>query len=57
LEWEDVSVYDAAGVKRLMAARVDDPVAAQNSFALSPDGKQLAVLSQSQIQVFDVPPK
>jgi len=55
LEWEEVRVYDAADGKRLFAVRVDAPIAANDSYALSPDGSQLAVLSQSQIQFFSVP--
>jgi hypothetical protein len=41
--------------KRLLAVRVDKPSASYQNYALSPDGAQLAVLSQSEIQLIPVP--
>lgn len=55
LESERVQIYRASDGKRLFAARVDQPAASYNSYALSPDGSQLAVLAGSQIRFFPVP--
>jgi hypothetical protein len=55
LESEDVQVYRVANKKRILAVSLTDPVASYDSYALSPDGTQLAVLSQSQIQIYPVP--
>jgi hypothetical protein len=38
-----------------MSAHVKDPVASHGTYALSPDGSQLAVLSETQISFFAVP--
>ena len=54
LKSEEVRVYRAVDGKRLLAVHVDDPSASNGSYALSPDGAQLALLSQSQIQVIPV---
>ena len=54
LESEEVRVYRAIDGKRMLAVHVDDPSASNGSYALSPDGTQLALLSQSQIQVIPV---
>ena len=55
LESEEVRVYRVSDGKRLLAVRVNDPLASHDSYALSPDGGQLAVLSESEIQFFPVP--
>jgi hypothetical protein len=55
LESAEVRVYRASDGKRLLAVRVKDPVASYDSYALSPDGDQLAVLSASEIKFFPVP--
>jgi hypothetical protein len=55
LESEEVRVYRAADGKRLLAIRVNDPVASHDTYALSPDGGMLAVLSGSEIRFFPVP--
>lgn len=55
LDSQEVRVYRASDGKRLLAVRVNDPVASHGSFALSPDGAQLAVLSGTQIRFFPVP--
>ena len=55
LESQEVRVYRASDGKRLLAVRVKDPVASYDSYALSPDGNQLAVLSASEIKFFPVP--
>jgi hypothetical protein len=55
LESEDLRVIRAADGKRLLAVRVDDPTASHGNYALSPDGAQLAVVSQSQIRLIPVP--
>jgi hypothetical protein len=55
LESEEVRVYRANDGKRLLAVRVNAPVASHDSYALSSDGTQLAVLSGSEIKFFAVP--
>jgi hypothetical protein len=55
LESEELRVYRAADGKRVLAVRVGEPVASHGGYALSPDGSQLAVLSESQIQFFPLP--
>jgi hypothetical protein len=55
LESQEVRVYRATDGRRLLTVRVNEPVASHNSYALSPDGGQLAVLSESQIKFFAVP--
>jgi len=55
LESEELRVYRAADGKRLLAVHVGEPVASHGGYALSPDGSQLAVLSESQIQFFPLP--
>jgi hypothetical protein len=52
---EEVRVYRATDAKRLLAARVDKPSASYENYAVSSDGAQLAVLSQSEIQLIPVP--
>jgi hypothetical protein len=51
LDSEDIRVYRADG-KRLSAFRVDEPTTSRGGFSLSPDGAQIAVISNSQIQFF-----
>jgi hypothetical protein len=55
LESEDVQVYRVVNKKRILAVNLTDPVASYDSYALSPDGTQLAVLSQSKIEIYPVP--
>lgn len=55
LESEEVRIYRASDGKRVLTVRVKDPVASHDNYALSPDGGQLAVLSESQIKFFPVP--
>ncbi len=55
LESEEVRVYSAEDGKRLTSVKVSEPVTSRTSYALSPDGSQLAVLSGSEIEIFDVP--
>lgn len=55
LESEEVRVYRASDGKRVLTIRVKDPVASRDNYALSPDGGQLAVLSETQIKFFAVP--
>ncbi|HEY1985939.1 MAG TPA: hypothetical protein VGG85_11040 [Terracidiphilus sp.] len=55
LESEEVQVFRVADKKRLLAVNLTDPVASYDNYAVSPDGAQLAVLSQSQIQIFPLP--
>ena len=54
LESEKVRIYRASDGKRLSAIHVDQPVSSHSSYALSPDGSQLAVLAESQIRFFPV---
>lgn len=55
LDSAEVRVYRAADGKRVLAVRVKEPATSHSSYALSADGSQLAVLSQSQIKFFPVP--
>jgi hypothetical protein len=55
LSSQEVRVYRASDGKKLITARIKDPVASHGTYALSPDGSQLAVLSESQISFFAVP--
>jgi hypothetical protein len=55
LESEEVRVYRVVDRKHLLAVNLSEPVASFGSYALSSDGAQLAILSQSQIQIFHVP--
>jgi len=55
LRSEEVRVYRVGDGKRLLSVRVDDPSTSRASYALSPDGAQLAVLSGTEIKVFPVP--
>jgi hypothetical protein len=52
---EEVRVYRSSDGEQLMAARVDVSPTNRGSFALSPDGLQLAVLSGTQIRLLSVP--
>jgi hypothetical protein len=52
---QEVRVFRASDGKRLMTAHVKDPIASHGTYALSPDGSHLAVLSESQISFFAVP--
>jgi hypothetical protein len=52
---EEVRVYRATDGKRLLAVRLDEPSTSHESYAISPDGARLAVLSQSKIQLIPVP--
>jgi hypothetical protein len=55
LESEEIRVYRAEDGKRLISVRVHEPVTSHTSYALSPDGSRLAVLSGSEIKLFEVP--
>ncbi len=55
LKSEEVRVYRGTDGKRLLAVRMDAPSASRESYAVSPDGTQLAVLSQSEIQLIPMP--
>jgi len=52
---ELVTVYAVQGGKRLLTVRLPDPAATEQTFALSPDGDRLAVLSGNQISIYAVP--
>ncbi len=54
LEKEEVSVYRAKDGKQLFSTEVKDVDVAEQSFALSPSGDQLAVLSEHSIALFQV---
>lgn len=54
LESEEICVYRAEDGKRLHAVRVQNPSASYGSYAVSPDGTQLAVLSQTQIRLISL---
>jgi hypothetical protein len=55
LESEELRVYRSGDRKRILTVRVEEPITSHGGYALSPDGSQLAVLSQSQIQFFPLP--
>lgn len=55
LAFQELRVYRAADGKRLLAVRVKEPTASRGAYAISRDGSQLAVLSNSQIQFFALP--
>ncbi len=55
LKSDIVSVYRAADGRRVFAARIDLPASSNDSYALSPDGNQLAVLSGQQIAFYALP--
>jgi hypothetical protein len=55
LDSEEVRVYRAEDGKRLFAVRLEEPATSHSSYALSPDGSQLAVLSGTQIKFFSIP--
>ncbi len=55
MAFEEFRVYRAADGKRLLAVQVKEPTTSRGSYALSPDGSRLAVLSTSQIQLFTLP--
>lgn len=55
LDSADVRVYRAQDGKRLLSVRLNDPSTSLRSYALSPAGSQLAVLSASEIKLFAVP--
>jgi hypothetical protein len=57
LESERVRIYRAYDGKPLFAVRVDQPTPSHSSYALSPEGSQLAVLSGSQVRFFPVTPQ
>jgi hypothetical protein len=50
-----VSVYQAASGKKLTGLSLSSPLPAMQTFALSPDGHQLAVLANSQILFYSLP--
>jgi hypothetical protein len=51
---ELVTVYDVHSGRRLLTVRLPDPAATEQTFALSPRGDRLAVLSGNQVSIFDV---
>jgi hypothetical protein len=50
-----VGVYSAENGKRLVGVNISDPLPTVQTFALSPDGHQLAVLDNNQIAFYIVP--
>lgn len=55
LDSEEVRVYGADQGKRRLLVRLHDPPTSHGSFALSPDGMQLGILSGTQVKFFPVP--
>lgn len=55
LDSEEIRVYGAAEGKRRLAVRLHNPPTSRGSFAISPDGMQLAILSGTQINFYPVP--
>jgi hypothetical protein len=49
-----VSVYRATDGRRIFATRIDMPASSNDSYALSPDGNQLAVLSGQQVAFYSL---
>ena len=52
---EHINVYRASNGRRVLAVSTRSPVPSLQTFALSPGGDQLAVLSQDQIAVYALP--
>jgi hypothetical protein len=55
LNFAEIRIYRAEDGKRLGAVRVHNPPTSYGSFAISPDGSQIAVLSGSEIKLFALP--
>jgi len=55
LSFSEIRVYRAEDAKRIAAIRVEDPPTSYGALALSPGGKQLAVLSGAKIKIFTLP--
>jgi len=55
LESERIAVYRSDNGKRIFAVAVPSPVPAVQTFALSPDGNELAVLQSDQITFYQMP--
>lgn len=55
LDSAEVRVYRARDAKRLLAVNVRQPAPSHGDYALAPDGSELAVLSGSEIEFFQVP--
>jgi len=55
LKSERVRVYSAANGKRLFTAQVPAPSPSQGGFAITPDGRQMAILTREQIVIYAVP--
>ena len=52
---EKLTVYRTTDGKRLLGVRVGFPSSSSGSYALSPDGSELAVLNHEQISIYSVP--
>ncbi len=52
---ENIGVYRVENGKRTFAINISSPVPTQQTFVLSPDGNQLAVLKADQIAFYSVP--
>lgn len=57
LDSEEIRIYEARDGKRLLSVHLNDPPASRGTYALSPDGSQIAVLSGTEIRFFPVPAK
>jgi len=55
LESEQVRVYRAENGQRLIVVRIPSPVPSVQTFALSPTGTQLVVITNSQLTFYVVP--
>ncbi|HEX4311645.1 MAG TPA: hypothetical protein VHZ25_16560 [Acidobacteriaceae bacterium] len=52
---ERLQVYSAANGKHLFSVQVNLPVASAASYAMAPDGHELAVLAQNEVAIYTVP--
>ena len=55
LELEHIAVYQASNGERMLAVTIPSPTPSVQTFALSPDGAQLAVLQGNQLAFYAVP--
>jgi hypothetical protein len=55
LDSEEIRIYNAQNGKRLLSVHLDDPPTSRGTYALSPDGSQIAALSGTEIRFFSVP--
>ena len=55
IKGQRLQVFDAAGGSLVLALNASPPTAWIQNFALSPDGKKLAILAADAVEIYDVP--